>query len=225
VNLPVTLNWTDVPNPQPSGYVLEVAKDSGFSNIEYSNNQITGPSWTITSLTSGTKFWRVLSTQGDSAPGVPANTAWSATRSFIIPSTPPAVGSLTLANTSPSNGDTETFWIQLTTPAPAGGAIINMTSSNPTAAPVPATVSIVEPFVLSGTIHGVSLTGSQSIDVDLRASGVLSASFLALGPGLFELSGLRYDVTTVPEPASALLVGTGITALGWRRGRRWIKAR
>lgn len=149
VQLPVTLSWTDVPNPQPSGYVLEVAKDSGFSNIEYSNNQITGPSWTITSLTAGTKFWHVLSTQGDSAPGVPANTAWSATRSFVVPSTPPAVGSITLSSASPSNGDTETFWIQLTAPAPAGGAVIKLTSSDPSAAPIPASVTMPAGFAFN----------------------------------------------------------------------------
>jgi predicted phage tail protein len=86
-SLPVTFKWTDVPNPQLSGYTLEVASDSGFKNIVFLNNQITGPSYTVTSLPAGTNFWRVNSTQGDSAPGVPAVTAWSATGSFVVSST------------------------------------------------------------------------------------------------------------------------------------------
>ena len=118
VSLPVTLSWTDVPNPQDLGYVLEVARDPGFQNIEYIDNQITGPRWTITSLTAGTKYWHVLSTQGDSAPGVPANTAWSATRSFVVPSTPPGVGSLAVTRDPAANGQTQTVYVQLTGPVP-----------------------------------------------------------------------------------------------------------
>jgi hypothetical protein len=87
------------------------------------------------------------------------------------------------------------------------------------ASPVPAAASILEPFVLSGSIHGTSLTGSSSIDVDLRATGILSASFLTPGPGQLELSAVRYDIATVPEPGSAILIGTGLVALRWRRWR------
>jgi PEP-CTERM motif len=87
------------------------------------------------------------------------------------------------------------------------------------AAPVPAAAAILEPFVLSGMIHGVSLIGSDSIDVDLRATGILSASFVAPGPGQLELSAVRYDVASVPEPGSAFLVGTGLLALRWRTRR------
>ncbi len=146
VTLPVTLTWTDVPNPQPSGYVLEVARDAQFANIEYVNNQITGAHWTITSLTAGTKYWHVLSTQGDSAPGVPANTAWSATRSFIVPSAPPQVGSLAVTMDPAANGNTQTVSVQLTGPAPAGGAVVSLSSSDPVAAPVPATFTIAAGF-------------------------------------------------------------------------------
>lgn len=151
VTLPVTLTWTDVPNPQLSGYVLEVASDPGFKTLDFVNNQITGPQWTVTSLTAGTKYWHVLSTQGDAAPAtatssaVPANTAWSTTRSFIVPSST-AVGSLAPANPTPFSGDTETVTVQLTGPAPSGGAVVNLTSSNPTAAPLPATFTVAAGF-------------------------------------------------------------------------------
>jgi hypothetical protein len=180
VTLPVTLSWTDVPNPQLSGYVLEIASDSRFSAPEYINNQITGAQWTVTSLSAGTKYWHVLSTQGDSAPGVPANTAWSTTRSFVVPSTT-GLGSLTLATASPFSGDTQTVTVQLTGPAPAGGAVVSLTSSNPTAAPVPPTfnmaagfafgqfqfqtgqVTTLTPVTLTATLNGTSASVSFTV--------------------------------------------------------------
>src|SRR5581483_7866430 len=61
VTLPVTLTWTDVPNPQPSGYELQIARDSAFSSIEVDDPQLNDPTRQILSLTSGTKFWRVRS--------------------------------------------------------------------------------------------------------------------------------------------------------------------
>jgi hypothetical protein len=174
VSLPVTFTWTDVPNPQMSGYTLEIADNPNFSQpLAYLNNQITGPHWTVTSLTAGTKYWRVNAMQGDSAPGVPAVTAWSATRSFVVPSTA-AIGSLALSMASPFSGDSETVTVQLSGPAPAGGAVVSLTSSNQTAAPVPATftvpagfafdqfrfttgqVTTPTPVTLTGTLNGTS---------------------------------------------------------------------
>jgi hypothetical protein len=190
VSLPVTLSWTDVPNPQPSGYVLEVASDSAFSHIEYVNNQITGPSWTITSLTAGTKYWHVLSTQGDSAPGVPANTAWSATRSFVVPSTPPRVGSLAVTMDPASNGDTQTVSVQLTGPAPQGGAVVSLSSSNPTAAPVPATFTIPAGFAFGQfrfQLGAMSSPTLVTLTATLNATST-SVSFTVQPPALKSIS-------------------------------------
>jgi hypothetical protein len=190
VALPVTLSWTDVPNPQPSGYVLEVASDSAFSHIEYINNQITGPSWTITSLSAGTKYWHVLSTQGDSAPGVPANTAWSAIRSFIVPSTPPGVGSLAVAIDPASNDDTQTVSIQLTGPALQGGAVVSLSSSNPTAAPVPATFTIPAGFAFGQfrfQVGSVSSPTAVTLTATLNATSA-SVSFSVQPPALKSIS-------------------------------------
>ena len=101
LTLPVQLAWTDVANPQPSGYELQIAKDSGFQQIEDDSPQLNNPNRTVLSLTAGQKFWRVRSAQGDSSPTTAAVTAWS-----------------------------------------AAGAVITLTSSNPAAAPVPASVNM-----------------------------------------------------------------------------------
>ncbi len=209
VTLPVTLTWTDVPNPQPSGYVLEIAADPNFTNIQYTDNQITGAHWAVTSLPSGTKYWHVLSTQGDSAPDVPANTAWSATGTFVVPSTPPTVGSLTAATTSPSNGATEVMFLQLNTPAQAGGAVVTLTSSDPAAAPIQSSYAMPEgfawaefqftigsvatqtPVTLTASVNGTST--STTIVVQPPTLQSLTFSFPAVGgyamSGLAQLSG------------------------------------
>src|SRR5262245_33540668 len=88
LTLPVTLQWAHVPNPQSSGYVLEIAKDSGFTNIEWFFNQYTEPTQVMLSLTSGPKFWRVLSQHGLSSPTTNAVTAWSTTGRFTMTSAP-----------------------------------------------------------------------------------------------------------------------------------------
>lgn len=146
LTLPVSFTWTAMPNPQDSGFILEIADDPNFSNEEFLDNQITPNSKTIVSLTAGTKYWRVNATQGDSSPTLPALTGWSAVRSFVIPSTPPKMGSLAVTNDSVSNGATQTVTVQLTGPAPQGGAVINIASSDPSAAPAPATFTMPAGF-------------------------------------------------------------------------------
>src|SRR5689334_23831882 len=64
LTLPVTLEWTHVANPQPSGYEIQIARDSAFSSIEVDDPQLNGPTRQILSLTPGTKFWRLRSGPG-----------------------------------------------------------------------------------------------------------------------------------------------------------------
>jgi len=142
LTLPVQVAWTDVANPQPSGYELQIAKDSGFQQIEEDAPQLTNPNRTELSLTAGQKFWRIRSAQGDSSPTTAAVTAWSAAGSFTINPAPAAPASIVLTNATLYSGNTTWVQIQLTNAAPAGGSIISLTSSNPLAAPVPASVNM-----------------------------------------------------------------------------------
>src|SRR5215467_7433521 len=142
LTLPLQLAWKDVPNPQPSGYELQIAKDSSFQQIEEDDPQLNNPNRTVLSLTAGQKFWRVRSAQGDSSPTTAAVTAWSAAGSFSVNPAPPAPASIALTNTTLYSGNTTWVQIQLTNAAAAGGSVINLTSSNPLAAPVPASVNM-----------------------------------------------------------------------------------
>ena len=142
LTLPITMTWTDVPNPQPSGYELQIAKDSGFSNIEESAPQLNNASRTLLSLTSGTKYWRVRSHQGDASTNTAAVTAWSAAGSFTVNPAPPTPVSLAVSINPLYSGNSTWVAVQLTAAAPSGGATIALTSSNPAALPVPATISM-----------------------------------------------------------------------------------
>jgi len=140
--LPVTLTWGDVPNPQPSGYEIQIARDSNFQNIEESDPQLNGPSRTVLSLTPGTKYWRVRSHQGDASSTTAAVTQWSAGGSFTVSQGPATPVSLAFTSNPLYSGNTTWVQIQLNTAAPSSGTVINLSSSDPNAAPVPATVTM-----------------------------------------------------------------------------------
>lgn len=142
LTLPITLAWTDVANPQPSGYELQIAKDAGFTQIEEDAPQLNNASRTELSLTPGQKFWRVRSAQGDASPTTAAVTAFSATGTFTVNPAPPAPVSIVPLSNPLYSGNTTFVQIQLTGAVPANGAVINLTSSNPAAAPVPASVNM-----------------------------------------------------------------------------------
>jgi len=142
--LAVTFTWNHVINPQDSGYQLQVANDSGFTQIEQDVPFLNGPTYTVIQLNKpGPKFWRVRSFQGviDTA-GTAATTAWSQVGTFVVPDGPLQVNTIGLTRTTPASGQEVFADLQLSKGAPAGGATVSLSSSNPQAAPVPATVSV-----------------------------------------------------------------------------------
>ena len=141
VTLPVTLTWAHVPNPQPSGYELQIARDSGFTSIEDDSPQLNGPSRQVLSLSPGTKFWRVRSAQGDASPSTSAVTAWSTPRSFTV-SSASVPASVSLAMNPLFGGQTTLVQIQLTSAVSSAGATIALSSSNPAALPMPASINM-----------------------------------------------------------------------------------
>ncbi len=143
-SLPIEFRWNHVVNPQSSGYQLQIARDSGFTQIEQDIPFLNGPTYTVVQLpTAGTKFWRVRSFQGviDTA-GTAAVTAWSPVGTFFVPDGPLQVNSISLSRAAPASGQEVYVELQLNRGAPAGGATINLASSNPQAAPLPASVAV-----------------------------------------------------------------------------------
>jgi len=82
------------------------------------------------------------------------------------------------------------------------------------------------PFSLSGSIHGVNLSGPGTIDLDIIGSGIVSAHYTQLffpdGPHL-RLDAITYEIVpvvgegTVPEPSAWMLLGSGLLGFAARR--------
>lgn len=210
VRLPVTLDWSDVPNPQPSGYEAEVSRDSSFTDIEEHIPQLNNSARTVLSLTSGTKFWRARSHQGMASPTTTAATAWSTAFSFTIPDEAPAVASVALAGDSLFSGQEIVGEMQLTTAAPAGGAVVSLTSSDPTASgTMPASVTVPAGFAyIQFRLHAGQVT--EPTEVTLTAtldSSSASFVFTVHPPSLKELSFCCGTTGGVPAGGSLTLNG------------------
>ena len=214
LTLPVTLSWAHVPNPQAAGYLLEVARDPGFTDIEWFYNQYTEPTTVMLSLTSGPKFWRVLSQQGLSSPTTNANTDWSATGRFTIssaPAVPVSIAPLGNSEMVMYSGASGMVAVQLTAGVPAGGATIALSSSHPAVAPVPATISMQGthawtqfPFnvgqvtsptlvTLTATLNGASASSTFTLRPPTLNDDILQPVVRATGgtvmPGWVDLEG------------------------------------
>ncbi|PYQ73843.1 MAG: hypothetical protein DMG01_21870, partial [Acidobacteria bacterium] len=195
LTLPITITWTDSPNPQPSGYDLQIARDSNFQSIEDLDSQLNDPTRTVLSLTPGQKFWRVHSVQGNASPTTAAVTPWSATRTFTVSSAPPTPVSVSSTTDPLTSGDTTWLQLQLTG-APPTATNVALTSSNPSAAPVPASITMpaniawtqfqmqagqvasATPVTITATLNGKSASGSLTVAPTALKSLSISPSII-----------------------------------------------
>jgi len=193
VALPFVLDWNDVPNPQSSGYVVEIARDPGFSDVETFSTGLTDSQWDIRGLSPGTKYWRVQHAYGDSSPTTAAFSAPSAVRSFTV-SGAQGIGVLRLPRGEAGvsySGVEEQMELTLAAVAPTGGAVIQLTSSDPAALPVPATVTIAagESQALVRLFYGqvtsptpVTVTATYAGSTRSASATALPTSLKRLGP-------------------------------------------
>jgi len=202
LTLPIKLAWTDVANPQPSGYELQIAKDSQFTQIEELAPQLNDPNRTELSLTAGQKFWRVRSHQGDASTTTAAVTAWSATGTFTVNPAPPAPVSLTLTSNPLYSGNGTWVQLQLSGAASAAGAVVNLTSSDPNAAPVPATVTMPGNTAwMQFQMQAGQVTSPRTVTITATLnSGSSSVQFNVLPPSL---KAFTVDTSSITGGAQA----------------------
>ncbi|HEY0617953.1 MAG TPA: hypothetical protein VGD15_10205 [Kribbella sp.] len=212
VTLPITFSWTDVPNPQGNGYQLQIARDSAFTSIEDDIPLITPSHRDVISLTSGTKFWRVRSFQGDNSPNTAAATAWSQTASFTVSTAPASVVSLSFTRPNPFSGEDEFGDVQLSAAAPSGGAVVQLTSSNPSAVPVPASVTVPagKAVLFSSFAFQIGqVTSTTTVTVTARLGSSSASVQLTVRPP--SLNSLVLSPTTISGgvPGGAIIMLNG----------------
>jgi len=185
--LPVKLSWTHVPNHQDLGYDLDISTNSAFSSIEASFS-VTDNSKIVSALTPGTKFWRVRSQHGYI--GVdPAFTAFSATGTFTVLATPLRMGAVTFISANKFSGGEAPGTLEITGPAPAGGATVTLTTSTPNLLPELPASRIIP-------------AGSTSVDILVAPTGVDNS-----------IRPMRVGFVTTPTPVTvtASFNGTSVS--------------
>lgn len=218
VSLPITLDWSDAPNPQDLGYEVEVARDSAFTDVEHFG-RVTGSAREVLSLTSGTKWWRVRSVQGNASPTTAAVTDWSAPRSFTVANAPAAVQSVWLgappcsdpcpgADTL-SSGQEINGSIQLTTAAPAGGAVVTLTSSPSSGASHPSSVTVPAGAAFAGfTLFAGQVSAPTSVTLTATLGSTSDTFVFTVHPTTVKSVSFCCD-STGGLPAAAHLSMTG----------------
>jgi hypothetical protein len=214
VTLPVGLSWTPDPNPQTEGYQLEINTTRNFAGgcggVEECVTGLSKPRDTLFTLPAGIHFWRVRSFHGLRRPNSGAATAWSASRSFTVSGAPPQIKKLTIdvfsgggtilaSHTHVFSGTTEdnkAFGIiQLTTPAPQGGATVTLASTNPK-------VATSLPSVVVPAHHAVRIFQIKPRQVLASTKVVLSATLAGQAP-------VTAPLTVDPSSLMQLDIGAG----------------
>jgi hypothetical protein len=134
---PVTLDWSNVANA--ASYEVQVDDSSSFTTPLRASATVTVSQATFSSLPATRLWWRVRARNSAGVAG-PFSTA----RSFT-PTTTTAAAALSALTLNPSTvvgGNAVQGTATLTAAAPAGGAQVTLTTSNPGAAMVPPSVTI-----------------------------------------------------------------------------------
>ena len=175
---PVSFDWTDV--NVATSYRIQIDTSNSFSNPLVVDRVVTASHFTTsTPLNVGQRhWWRV---RGINAAGTAG--AWSSVRRF----TPgaftqsPSLAGIALNPTSVVGGTTSQGTASLTSAAPAGGAVVTLSSSNTSAATVPASVTV--PSGASSatfTISTASVTASTSATITGAFGGAARGATLTV---------------------------------------------
>jgi hypothetical protein len=129
-SFPIRFDWTDTPNPQPSGYDLDIDDEPTFAGtfgVFLIQNLSRSDYMMVDVLPPGTYFWRVRALHGL------VRGPWSAGGTFTVvagPPIPPGLGGLSIVATpsAVSGGNSTQARVTLTQPAPAGGVTVQVAS-------------------------------------------------------------------------------------------------
>lgn len=185
VNQSVAFTWNPVSGA--ATYDIQIDDSSTFSSpFVASQTGLTQTQFARTFTSQRRYWWRV---RGRNSAGTSG--AWSSVRLFDIvgttspppPPPSPALSTLTLNPTSVLGGASSQGTISLTAAAPSGGAVVTLTSSNTTAATVPANITVPEGATgASFTVTTRSVTSSAIVTIAAAYGGVTRTATLTVNP-------------------------------------------
>jgi hypothetical protein len=210
VQLPFFFDWSDTPNPQVPGYDVEVNTSSNFAPATMV--LLVSPSrsdYMITRdlLAPGNYFWRVRALHGDIA-GL-----WSAGRAITVtaPVAPPDVNLFAIL-AEPVNaygGNSAHARVMLDNPAPAGGAVVSISTDIPQVN-MPATTVTVPAGRTDATISNIATGPVPNSGVSVGIIGDLFAGFAnGRGQNSFDVLPILYGLSLSNE---SVVGGTSVNA-------------
>jgi len=209
----VTLSPTSVlsGNPSTGTVTLAAAAPTGGAVVALSTSDpllaTVLPTVTVAAGTTSKTFTvTTFGTGTDTSAVVTATYVNTATGTLALTAAPLGLSAIILAPTSVQGPTVFAGTATLTQPAPAGGAVVALTSSNTAVATVPATVTVVE-GALSASFPITTLTVGSSTPVTITGAyaSVTKQSVLTVDPGAPAL------VSVALSPA---IVTGGISVLG-----------
>ncbi|MFQ3611655.1 MAG: S8 family serine peptidase [Fimbriimonadales bacterium] len=123
-------------------------------------------------------------------------------------STPPELSGFTISPTSVTAGTNATGTVTLSAPAPSGGFVVNISSSNPSVASAPSSVTVAQGQTsASFTITTASVSSSTTVTFTASANGISRQANLTVNPA-------QTSVTLESLTISPTSVWGGSTATG-----------
>ena len=176
---PVAFDWTDV--AAATAYRIQIDDSNSFSAPLVVDRVVTASQFTASTLNAGQRhWWRVRGINSAGTAG-----AWSSTRRFTpraAPLAPPRQRSRS-TRSSVVGGNSSQGTAILTGAAPAGGAVVTLSSSNRASATVPA--SVTDPagaFSATFTVSTASVTASTSATITGAFGGATRSATLTVTP-------------------------------------------
>jgi hypothetical protein len=208
---PVSFDWTDV--TAATAYRIQVDDSNSFSAPLVVDRVVTPSQFTASTLTRGQRhWWRVRGINSAGTAG-----AWSSVRRF----TPgaftqaPSLAGIALDPASVAGGNTSQGTASLTSPAPSGGAVVTLSSSNTSAATVPASVTVpAGAFSTTFTVSTASVTSSTSATIAGAFGGTTRSATLTVTPPPPPIGPASLSVSPATVEGGNPVTGTVFLSVG-----------
>src|SRR5919106_255730 len=176
---PVSFDWTDV--NAATAYRIQIDDSNNFSAPVVVDRVVTASQLTASTLNAGLRhWWRVRGINSAGTAG-----AWSSVRRFSPGAftQAPSLAGIALHPASVVGGNTSEGTASLTSAAPSGGAVVTLSSSNTSAATVPASVTVpAGAFSATFTVSTASVTASTSLTISGAYGGSARSATLTVTP-------------------------------------------